>query len=436
MLTPRHCYHLAALLACLGAAWAGPPEPSGIVRDSFTKWDADHDASLTIEEVNWALASPENKGAEAAALAAIYRASRSKSRPFAPPYSVGQLVTAFTLPGKNQDLDNEPDLPDLAGFYNAAFERIESSPRELFVSGSPTLETFRQGKIGSCFCLAPMAALIHRDAKDAAARFTPAEDGWSVHISPKRSVWVSQPTDGELAISSSTGNDGVWSTVYEKAVGQLRIEDKGAKGPPLIAATAGSAGTMVSVLTGHTIKRFSCSPWRKAETSEDTKTEKLKELRALLADAMAGNRLITAGTASKGSKVPGISSWHAYAVLGYDAGADTVTLRDPHGKKFQPKGTPGLANGYPIEKGVFDVPLAQVVEFMGGFAFEQGEAGEAKAESDDTTFACAEALGGIEISRAKAARPRAAGERADVSESSETWWTQSFSRRPAQEITL
>ena len=228
-----------------------------------------------------------------------------------------------------------------------------------------------------------MAALVHRDAKDTASRFTPTAGGWSVRISPKRTVWVSQPTDGELAISSSTGNDGVWSTVYEKAVGQLRIEDKGTPGPPLMAATAGSAGTMISVLTGHTIKRFSCSPWRKAETPEETKAEQLEELRALLADAVAGNRLITAGTASKGSKVPGISSWHAYAVLGFDATADTVTLRDPHAKEFQPKGEPGLANGYRIEKGVFDVPLAQVVEFMGGFAFEQGVAGEEKPDSDE-----------------------------------------------------
>lgn len=383
MLTPRYYCHLAVLLACIGAACASPPEPTGVVQSGFAKWDTDHDGLLTIEEVNWALASPENKGAGAAALAAIYRASRSKSRPFAPPYSPEQLAAAFMRPGKHQDLDNESDLPDLAGFYNAAFERIESTPHTLFVSGAPTLETFRQGKIGSCFCLAPMAALIHRDAREVAARFAPAEGGWSVRISPKRTVWVSQPTDGELAISSSTGNDGVWSTIYEKAVGQLRIEDKGAEGPPLIAATAGSAGTMVSVLTGHTIKRFSCSPWRRAETSEETKTEKLKELRSLLADAVAGNRLITAGTASKGSKVPGISSWHAYAVLGYDAIADTVTLRDPHGKKFLPKGDPGLTNGYTIEKGVFDVPLAHVVEFMGGFAFEQGVAGEEKADSED-----------------------------------------------------
>jgi hypothetical protein len=80
--------------------------------------------------------------------------------------------------------------------------------------------------------------------------------------------------------------------------------------------------------------------------------------------------LITFGTGS-GLKTPGVLGLHAYAVLGYDAKADTAMLWNPHGNTFEPKGTPGLANGYPTKLGRFTIPLSDVVHLGGGFAFEQ-----------------------------------------------------------------
>jgi len=232
-----------------------------------------------------------------------------------------------------------------------------------------------------------MAALINRDPAAVAARFTRDKDGFTVRLNGDRTVHVSEPTDGEIAISSGTGGQGYWSTVYEKAIGQMRIEDKSLKDPPLVAATAGSAGTMVKVLTGNEIKRFSCSPWRKPETTPAEKDALLAQLRTLLKETSSAHRLMTAGTGTKGSKVPGISSWHAYAVLGYDAASDKVVIRDPHGQDYQPRGTPGLENGYPAAKGVMEIPLGEIVEFMGGFAFEQNTPAQKKAAPSPETTA-------------------------------------------------
>lgn len=377
----------SSLLALsMAAAFADPQPLAQVIQRGFPVWDADKDGSLTIDEINLALANPGVRGEEAAAVAAIYRATRNKSHPMQPPFALADLVKQDSGEANTPADDEDPGMPRLGSYYAAYAEKIGKAPHELFAAGAPSLDGFRQGKVGSCFCLAPMAALINRDPAAVAARFTRDGDGFTVRLNGDRTVHVTAPTDGEIAISSGTGGQGYWSTVYEKAVGQMRIEDKSLKDPPLVAATAGSAGTMVKVLTGNEIKRFSCSPWRKPETTPAEKDALLDQLRTLLRETSSAHRLMTAGTGAKGNTVPGISSMHAYAVLGYDAGRDNVIIRDPHGQDYQPRGTPGLQNGYPAAKGVMEIPLREIVEFMGGFAFEQSIPARKKgAPSPETT---------------------------------------------------
>lgn len=379
-----------SLFALLGLILPSLPgsaatSPADILDVGFPRWDADGNGELTLHEVSWALASPEVRTADAALLAAIYRGAHHKTKALAEPFTLESLRAAMATPSDSHiDLDRETATPDLAGYYASALKRIEHTPRLLFASGAPQLTGFRQGKVGSCFCLAPLAALINRNPADVARRFTSSDSGYLVRISDQRTVWVGSPTDGELAISSTTGQDGYWSTVYEKAIGQMRIEDKGVAGPPLTAAVKGSAGTMIGVLTGHAFKRFSCSPWRKSSTTEVEKAAALAELRTLLSQATQQNRIMTVGTGSKGSSVPNIASWHAYAILAYDAKADTVKIRDPHGQDFTPKGPSSLKNGYPMQAGITSVPLQDLVQFMGGFAFEQ-DAPSTKSNSENET---------------------------------------------------
>ena len=74
-----------------------------------------------------------------------------------------------------------------------------------------------------------------------------------------------------------------------------------------------------------------------------------------------------------GHKPPGIRGNHAYAILGYDVAQDAVTLWDPHGDKFTPKGEPGLEHGYARAEGRAQIPLPELVQFFGGFSFEMPE---------------------------------------------------------------
>ena len=95
---------------------------------------------------------------------------------------------------------------------------------------------------------------------------------------------------------------------------------------------------------------------------------KLGDLRRQLSVAVRENRLMTCGTLK--TTTPGLTPNHAYAVLGYDAKTDLVKLWNPHGGSFTPKGTSGLAKGYPMKDGVFQMPAAEWVQQFSGMAFE------------------------------------------------------------------
>jgi len=51
-------------------------------------------------------------------------------------------------------------------------------------------------------------------------------------------------------------------------------------------------------------------------------------------------------------------------VFGYDSERRQVTLFNPHGNGFEPKGPPGPANGYPTQHGVFTLPLQDFVHIF------------------------------------------------------------------------
>ena len=67
---------------------------------------------------------------------------------------------------------------------------------------------------------------------------------------------------------------------------------------------------------------------------------------------------------------PDFNPNQAYAVLGYDAASDKVTLWNSHGQDFTPQGAAGPENGCITKHGVFEIPLTQFVKQFSGMAFE------------------------------------------------------------------
>ena len=118
----------------------------------------------------------------------------------------------------------------------------------------------------------------------------------------------------------------------------------------------GSCPPIIALLTGHLAE------------SVRVRNASSEHLHALLVDLNAKRRLMCLGLGDKdGKHPPGTGNHHAYGVFGYNSQQRRVTIFNPWGNNFTPKGPPGIANGYPTVNGLFTVPLDEFRQvFTGG----------------------------------------------------------------------
>lgn len=367
---------LLALLSGAGAAESAKKADPGpfiaALEAAFPAWDLDKNGALSVAELDERLADPAVKGEAAAVLAAVKRLARGKTTGTVP-RTLDCLREVAQVPTAARSYASQATpAPDLPGMFKDSLRRIQQARRELFAGSGPALENLRQGKMGNCFSLAPLGCLLHRNPNEVRSMLQAHEDGTYTVKLGSREVRVPAPTEAEIALSSSSESTGLWSNVYEKAAGMARNELRDAKdrvGTPLDAiARGGSAGTMLAFITGHEMVRFTLTWAKQSKTSPEERNAKFKELREKLTQAFASNACVTTGTTSP--NLPGILGGHAYGVLGYDAATDHITVWDPHGDDFTPKGEAGPTNGYPRKEGVCSMPLEVFAGQFAGLAFE------------------------------------------------------------------
>ena len=72
----------------------------------------------------------------------------------------------------------------------------------------------------------------------------------------------------------------------------------------------------------------------------------------------------------KDHKTPGLGYGHAYGLIGFDHKADKVTVWNPWGNNFKPKGAEGPEHGYTTTNGVFNVPIHEFYKVFSTAHFE------------------------------------------------------------------
>jgi hypothetical protein len=366
------------LLLAASFVLADPPAALPTFADQvnrhFAKWDRNSDHVLSIEEIDRAVINPEVRGPEAAAVAALRRFARN-AKGTSTRLTRDEIARSIGVKLESVDDEQTKEKGSLAGYYNTALARITRINRELFPKGKPKFDSVHQGKLGDCFCLAPLGAMCARDPEEMVHRISKKSNGtYDVRIG-KETFNVAAPTDAEIALSGNAVDDGIWVNVYEKAVGVLRMKSIAEADRPItsldVVTKGGSAGTMMGALTGHSIERFSLTLFHGESASETERQARLKDLRKKLVKAFEDRKLVTTGTSKNVSpKPPSINGNHAYAILGYDAVADRIKMWNPHGQNFAPKGPPSLENGYPTRNGTFEMPLVDFVKVFAGLAFE------------------------------------------------------------------
>ncbi len=387
------------------------PSFAMVVAERFSAWDRDGNGTLSPTEIDTLCVDPAIRGPEAAAVAALKRVVRSAKYAVPPmtPDGILNKTSASPVAGAKVEDAERADAAERApgaalrpvnfpASFASCLRKIETTPRVLFADETPDLDKCRQGPLGDCYFVAAVGAFVHREPSAVKKMLVQLPDGrYRATFGDGSSVEVTALTDAEIALSGSTGDEGLWLPVLEKALGSLRRS----KDPEKFAmetatdaiANGGSAATIVRMLTGHqtdriTLKRVPRStakgPDGKPVAAVPVPAGDLGELasrvRREIGAALESQRLVTCGTGTE-AQPPGISGKHAYAVLGFDAKADTLRLWNPHGNNFRPKGDPGLSHGYATAAGVFQIPVGEFVQVFRSVGIETSRPVEAAKQN-------------------------------------------------------
>ncbi len=420
----------AVALACLTAGTARPPKADGpsakhspfvaVLARNWAVWDADHDNTLSEAEIDRLVLDPAIKGDDAAAAAALKMVVRNKKLavpPLTRDYFDQYDARASAPKGSDEDaatatVDNEKmnagkapkwDLLFAAGKHrikvaDAAYGRWPEAD---------VLTHMRQGPLGDCFLVAVVGAAVNRDPALVRAMLTPGGAGVAeVKFAPAKAALPVALTDAERAMSSSTGGEGDWLALIEQAYGRYRHQLKAAAGSsePVegtdVICHGGTAGPVITALTGHAchyVQLPNDAAKRKAAADR-----LLPKVRTLLTEGFRDRRVIAAGVrgepkttlpdAKPAARIdeppdpntvvasaslpspPNITHGHEYGIIGYNPQTDMVTVWNPHGQTFHPKGPPGLTNGYETQHGMFRLPLTEMYQFFSDFSCETGQA--------------------------------------------------------------
>jgi Calpain family cysteine protease len=373
-----------------------------LIGENFAAWDQNRDGRLSPDEIDRLIADPSVTGLKAAAVASIHRYLRSDGAPAA--ITQRELLTEAQqqplLPeqGKNgeplrQDLYD--GKPHFVSFYTYFGQHLKKAPRDLFTSGEgPTLEGIKQGSLGDCFFMCVIGATVNRDPQTIRKMLHANPDGTTdVRFPGSKRVHVPPLTDSEIALTSSAADQGIWVNVLEKAFGTVKYaQPKSHKSDDDIdldvISRGGKIQSTVQLMTGHKASVITIRNYKNKKYHLPTRDEMprlLARLDSTLSKTFAANRIVCADIAAgvKGKDIPpGLSGRHAYAVLGYDQKSHTVTVWNPHGKDYKPKASPpNPTNGYPVNKGVFEIPLKDFVRVFKAVTYETSTSLTADASS-------------------------------------------------------
>jgi Calpain family cysteine protease len=337
---------------------------AAFIESQFPQWDSNHDGILDMQEVNRQIENQSVRGLEAAVIVTTFRQLLDSGK------SDRTSVT-------RQELLTSAGDSKFQTAVKGASHKLETLDRHLFLATDPNLLSFHQGRVGDCYLLAAIAAAVHRDPQAIREMIRPEKnDAFEVVFSDGQKIRVPALTDAELLLGARMDDvHGLWLAVLEKAYGIIRGHKKMEKaGQPLDPKEnapeeligGGRVGPIISLLTGH--KTDSAHNPLKDHKKNNTLTD--QQFHNLLVQLNKDRLLICTSVPRDGKRPPNIAGGHCYAVLGYDSSRRQLTIFNPWGQKFEPKGEPGHINGYPTTHGTFNVPLEEFRAIFGGIVYE------------------------------------------------------------------
>ena len=340
-----------------------------VVKQQFAAWDLNHDGRIEGREIDTLMTRRAIRGEAAAALAVLKLRERQTPASARPEFTLTARgvddLDALAQPTVALDKAKGPAQPFHAeARYQTYLKVLQSAVPRLYAGSGPNFSAMQQGPIGDCYFFSITGFLASRHPQKIRQMIQAGPNGnYVVKFLDGESFPVGAPTQAEMLVNNSASSlaDGVWLCVLEKAVGkrqQARSKDPKARMPEPTDAMSvgGSIVGMMQLYSGHAVKSIQL---RDPEHAAD----KLRQLRHELPATLAQGRMASVGMREVRQgfpKVPGLGYGHAYAILEFDQQSDRVTVWNPWGNDFQPKGAEGPLHGFVTKHGVFHIPLVML----------------------------------------------------------------------------
>jgi hypothetical protein len=335
---------IGIVLTFLGVARADSPTPfTTILRSHWKEWSGGS-GTITPDQIDHLIKRRNIHGNAAAVIATLKMEKDTKTKqPIV--WTMNRIEEYESLIAQHHN-QNSFDKT-----YSKALTRIKADPHTLYVDGAPHLSSIHQSRNGDCWLLSTIGAIIHRDPHE--LRSLIADEGdhrYAVHFA-YHMLTVKAPTDAEIGTYTSDKDDGDWLYVLENAMGQYREHDTHLHHV--------SEANDASLVGGNGALAMREILGRESDVVRMTPQKPQHDLvRKTLTRAFKERHLVILSTTHDSTiTLPkGIAHAHAMALIGWDAAADKVTIWNPWGNTFEPKGT-GPNDGYKTVNGVFTMPL-------------------------------------------------------------------------------
>ncbi len=277
-------------------------------RTVFHRIDRDNDGYLSKGELTKAFHDPQFKGREAAAVVTlgVHREELQALHDdeFGTENDGVTLADLKAFEGKSASDRSKLGESGFASNLGS----IGQKNRVLFPQGlaSITPSGVQQGEYGDCYLMSAITGMAAAHPKTIRDMIVDNGNGTVTVKFPGQTVTIDQPTDAEMTKGARTPQ-GAWVAVLEKAY---------AKVDPAFNSTGFTGG--IRTLTGHSSTIY-VAAWPLTSAM----------IVAPIKVALSEGRLVVASrTWTTGGGLP---SQHVYAVIGYDAKSDTLTVRNPWG---------------------------------------------------------------------------------------------------------
>ncbi|MBF2055541.1 MAG: hypothetical protein IGS03_18985 [Candidatus Sericytochromatia bacterium] len=359
---------------------------------NFDIIDRNRDGKLAKSELASALGNPSFDSNNAAAIATAYKryddlVALQADRGLTRKLPQHQLLDKLPLQRYSEGGISRNDLSALLDAADSGDARVSeamgrfsistygprSATRELFPKGLESIrpDHIEQGELGDCYFLAAVASLADTPSgkRQIFNMIQPHSDGrFTVTFPGKEPVTFHGPTDSELGLYSTSGRDGLWLAVLEKAYAIQRNDN---------AWLIQRSNPYDKIGNGDTLSEGIRAATGKSTRNDILKATPLRTLRLNLRIALQQQRVVTAAVMNQlnpfsdnDRTANGLPRGHAYSILDYDAASDQITVRNPWGSTEVVDENGRVRDG--VNDGTFKMSLEEFKQSFDLVTYEAG----------------------------------------------------------------